>query len=200
MMVQLLEDSLSDQPRSEGRCHQEFGGDRRLPRRDFQRLINAMSRAGYIEAESASFDKGGRTIRYRTLRRARHMPAEPLETLIRMDEDVGAKSKKKKKKRRAAPQRMSADTSAHGGPVSEGAAHDGPVANEQIVDELKAWRLARARQDKVPAYVIMPNATIAALAAHLPQSESELREIHGLGPARIERYGEELLAELRSLA
>ncbi len=70
-------------------------------------------------------------------------------------------------------------------------AADGP-----IVAELKAWRSRRAREDGVPAYVVLHDATLHELAARRPGSSAELAGVKGLGPTKLERYGEELLAVL----
>ena len=52
---------------------------------------------------------------------------------------------------------------------------------------------ARAcRADGVPAYVIFPDRTIEDILARRPQTLVELSAIHGLGPARLSRFGPEL--------
>jgi ATP-dependent DNA helicase RecQ len=62
-----------------------------------------------------------------------------------------------------------------------------------LVAELKAWRTRRAREDGVPAYVVLHDATLTELAARRPGSAAELAAVKGLGPTKIERYGDELL-------
>jgi ATP-dependent DNA helicase RecQ len=62
-----------------------------------------------------------------------------------------------------------------------------------LVAELKAWRSRRAREDGVPAYVVLHDATLHELAARRPASPSELAGVKGLGPTKLERYGDELL-------
>ena len=63
-------------------------------------------------------------------------------------------------------------------------------------EALKAWRLGRARADEVPAYVIFHNTTLAEIAGRRPRSLAELGAVPGVGPAKLERYGEEVLAAL----
>jgi DNA helicase-2/ATP-dependent DNA helicase PcrA len=60
-------------------------------------------------------------------------------------------------------------------------------------ESLKAWRLARSREDEVPAYVVFNNATLAEIADRQPQTLAELALVSGVGPAKLERYGEEVL-------
>ena len=63
---------------------------------------------------------------------------------------------------------------------------------------LKEWRLARARADEVPAYVVFNDRTLAELVARSPRTLAELAAVPGIGPAKLERFGPELLAELAS--
>jgi DNA helicase II / ATP-dependent DNA helicase PcrA len=63
-------------------------------------------------------------------------------------------------------------------------------------DALKAWRLARARSEDVPAYVVFHNATLEEIAARRPRSLDELAAVPGVGPAKLERYGREVLEAL----
>ncbi len=71
------------------------------------------------------------------------------------------------------------------------AATDGEAG--PLVDELRAWRSRRAREDGVPAYVVLHDATLHELAARRPGSAAELAVVKGLGPTKIDRYGDELL-------
>jgi DNA helicase-2/ATP-dependent DNA helicase PcrA len=77
-----------------------------------------------------------------------------------------------------------------------------PAVLEQTptVQALREWRLARARADEVPAYVVFNDRTLAELAARTPQTLAELAAVPGIGPAKLERYGPELLAQLAELA
>lgn len=68
------------------------------------------------------------------------------------------------------------------------------AADLDLAEQLQAWRRERARQDGVPAYVVFGNRTIEDLLATRPQALGELESVHGLGPARIAKYGEEILA------
>ena len=64
------------------------------------------------------------------------------------------------------------------------------------VRALKEWRSKRARADAVPAYVVFHDRTLAEIAERRPRSLDQLAEIPGVGPAKLERYGDELLAAL----
>jgi ATP-dependent DNA helicase RecQ len=61
---------------------------------------------------------------------------------------------------------------------------------------LRAWRGEKAREQGVPAYVILHDRTLHELAAQRPQSAQQLLQVPGMGLAKVERYGESLLALL----
>jgi DNA helicase-2/ATP-dependent DNA helicase PcrA len=65
---------------------------------------------------------------------------------------------------------------------------------------LREWRLERARADEVPAYVVFHNATLAEIAERHPRTLAELALVPGVGPAKLERYGEGVLAALARTA
>lgn len=72
---------------------------------------------------------------------------------------------------------------------------DHPVRyDEELFERLKTWRLERARDDEVPAYVVFTDATLELIAEHKPADERALRAINGVGPSKIERYGDAVLA------
>ncbi|MDQ6771812.1 MAG: HRDC domain-containing protein, partial [Candidatus Dormibacteraeota bacterium] len=48
----------------------------------------------------------------------------------------------------------------------------------------------------VPAYVVFSDRTLAELAARRPVSVAELSQVSGVGPAKLDRYGSELLGLL----
>jgi DNA helicase-2/ATP-dependent DNA helicase PcrA len=71
---------------------------------------------------------------------------------------------------------------------------------QETADALRAWRLERSRRDGVPAYVVLHDRTIGAIAAARPRNLAALRRIDGIGPAKLERYGEEILDVLAGLS
>ncbi len=71
--------------------------------------------------------------------------------------------------------------------------------NRRLLEGLQLWRRDRARTDAVPAYVIAHDATLAAIAEARPRSIPALRRVRGMGPAKLERYGDEILASVARL-
>ncbi|MBI5785959.1 MAG: DNA helicase RecQ [Rhodocyclales bacterium] len=73
------------------------------------------------------------------------------------------------------------------------AAADLPPADVGLFDTLRRWRGQTAREQGVPAYVILHDRTLRELAVHRPQTPHELLEISGIGEAKVSRYGTALL-------
>jgi DNA helicase II / ATP-dependent DNA helicase PcrA len=63
---------------------------------------------------------------------------------------------------------------------------------------LKKWRLQRATADDLPAYVVFHNSTLAEIAGRRPRDLSELGTVPGVGPTKLQRYGDEVLAVLNA--
>jgi ATP-dependent DNA helicase RecQ len=67
-----------------------------------------------------------------------------------------------------------------------------------LAARLRDWRLERSRSDGVPAYVVLTNACLDEVCRRLPGDEDALLDVPGMGPARIERYGQDLLELVRA--
>ncbi len=80
-------------------------------------------------------------------------------------------------------------------PVTSAGAN--PDDDDPLMAALRAWRTARAREDAVPAYVVFHDQTLAAIAEIRPSSAAGLRRIKGIGPAKLETYGDEILEVVR---
>ncbi|MCA5892474.1 ATP-dependent DNA helicase UvrD2 [Isoptericola sp. NEAU-Y5] len=63
-----------------------------------------------------------------------------------------------------------------------------------LFDALREWRLSVARETDKPAYTVLGDATLAAIAELKPTSVAQLARINGIGPAKIDRYGATILA------
>ena len=64
----------------------------------------------------------------------------------------------------------------------------------ELFEALRAFRIEEARRQQVPPYVIASDRTLRHLAVLRPDSPATLELVHGIGPAKAERYGEALLA------
>jgi DNA helicase-2/ATP-dependent DNA helicase PcrA len=71
-----------------------------------------------------------------------------------------------------------------------------PKPNSPVFAALREWRLRRAKEDGVPAYVVFHDRTLAEIADRAPETLDELALISGVGPAKLDRYGHDVLAAL----
>jgi DNA helicase II / ATP-dependent DNA helicase PcrA len=67
-----------------------------------------------------------------------------------------------------------------------------------LFDRLKEWRRKRAQADGVPAYVVFHDRTLADIAERKPRDWGDLAGITGVGPTKLERYADEVLAVVAS--
>ena len=65
--------------------------------------------------------------------------------------------------------------------------------DDPLYTALKRWRLQRATADDLPAYVVFHNSTLAEIAERRPRDLAELGVVPGVGPAKLERYGSDVL-------
>ena len=71
-----------------------------------------------------------------------------------------------------------------------------PSYEEQTFDALRSWRLEVAQAADVPAFVVFTDATLTAIAEARPNALEELAGLPGVGPSKLERYGEDVLRVL----
>jgi DNA helicase-2/ATP-dependent DNA helicase PcrA len=69
-----------------------------------------------------------------------------------------------------------------------------PPDGARVEEALKVWRRGRARADGVAAFIVASNAVLRAVAEARPTSVEELARVPGIGPTKLELYGDELLA------
>ncbi len=84
-------------------------------------------------------------------------------------------------------------------PVPAGRDHSVPTVGhrpgaERARQLLREWRRQRAAADAKPAFTIFADTTLEAIATVLPTSLDELSAVKGIGPAKLERFGDEILA------
>jgi DNA helicase-2/ATP-dependent DNA helicase PcrA len=65
---------------------------------------------------------------------------------------------------------------------------------------LKTWRASRAKADGVPAYVVLNDKHLEGIAERHPANLNALRACPGIGPAKLEAYGEEILEVLAGVS
>ena len=194
-LVQLIADELRpEDSTAAGTLQRSVDPGGRLSRSQFDVLLDAMVRAGLIEIEEAEYEKDGETKRYRKVRLTESglelRKDSPVELLISdgvVEEFAG---------RGAAPSRSRKPKAPAAKPGKQAKAAE-PVQltpqGEALAARLKAWRAAEAKRLRVPVFMVMHDKTLTALASTRPQSPRQLLEIDGMGPAKVERFGEAIL-------
>jgi RecQ family ATP-dependent DNA helicase len=194
-LVQMIADELRPVDyKAAGTLQRSVDPGGRLSRSQFDVLLDAMVRAGLIEIEEAEYEKDGETKRYRKVRLTESglelRKDSPVELLISdgvVEEFAG---------RGAAPSRSRKPKAPAAKPGKQAKAAE-PVQltpqGEALAARLKAWRAAEAKRLRVPVFMVMHDKTLTALASTRPQSPRQLLEIDGMGPAKVERFGEAIL-------
>ena len=179
-----------------GTLHRNLDLAGTLSRSEFDGMLDAMTRAGLIEIEEAEFEKNREIVRFRkvllTETGLQARPTTPLLLLIGdgiVDEfaaDSAALPPKKKAHTatRAAAQKPSNMKSTP------------PPANadsEALAARLREWRTAEAKRLGVPAFIVLHDRTLSAVALARPANTMQLLAIDGIGSAKVERFGEAIL-------
>ena len=73
-------------------------------------------------------------------------------------------------------------------------------ADEDLLGSLKALRAAMAKAQATPAYVIFPDRTLLEMASAKPHTLDALSAVHGVGAAKLQKYGAAFLAVIKAHA
>ncbi|MFH0900081.1 MAG: DNA topoisomerase 3 [Pseudomonadota bacterium] len=164
-----------------------------IERDDFERALAALARAGSLQLMDDDFEKDGKVIRFR---RASLLPnaraaLTPGRLLFETDSDDGqpvselGPKKRKRKRKTPAPAKESERK-----PEPKLAV---PPADPAVEARLRRWRLELSRARGVPAFVILTDKTLLAIASVKPTSLAALRQIKGSGPKLVEKHGAAIL-------
>jgi len=174
--------------RPTGRLHAELCADGAVTRDDFEEVLGALARAGLVRIVSAVFEKDGKSIPYR---KAGLTPAgDELEddAIPQFQMKMAVASAARKRKGKGKGKKIAA----RGGKARKTTATPEPAkpaASPRLEEALRNWRLAEAKRRSVPAFRIMTDATLKAIAERRPSTTAELIAIPGIGMKAVESYG-----------
>ena len=154
-----------------------FGVGRELNEKQWRAALRQLVAMGHLRADSEAFGALKLTESSRSVLRG--------ETEVWLREQAAST---RNRASRSNSRRSQLAPSPDGGGKSDPALHAA----------LKAWRSEIARKRGVPAYVVLHDSTIDGIAATKPATLTELRGIAGIGDKKLEHYGEELIALVRS--
>lgn len=81
--------------------------------------------------------------------------------------------------------------------IAAAAAQPLDLAARQIYDRLRSLRRQLAEENNVPAFMVFSDKTLREIARAAPATESDLRRIKGVGPAKCEAYGRRVLQAIK---
>jgi DNA topoisomerase-3 len=182
----------SSDVRSTGKLYSDLYPNGDLSRDTFEEVLGAMARAGLVQVTDAVFEKSGKQIPYRkvSLTRAAHSINEttPVEFIMK-ETAVPAKRKGKRKVAVAAKRKRAKRPETTARPKSGPEDQRSEVGSDSGIEEaLRAWRLAEARRRGVPAFRILSDQALRAMAIRRPETARELLAIPGIGITTVEKY------------
>ncbi len=71
--------------------------------------------------------------------------------------------------------------------------NDKNPVGDPVFDALRTWRSGRAKAANVPAYLIFSDQSLRAMAKRQPVTKGQLANISGVGPVKLERYGDDII-------
>jgi DNA helicase-2/ATP-dependent DNA helicase PcrA len=71
------------------------------------------------------------------------------------------------------------------------------LPDDPLFTRLREWRLQRAQDDGVAAFMVFDNKTLVAIAERAPDDRAGLAAVPGVGPKKLEQYAEEVLSIIR---
>src|SRR5690606_22910567 len=152
-----------------------FGALQEFPEAWVKKLLHRCIAAGWVE-----FTPGDRPLAVLTEAGRAVMMAERPARIVLPPTDLPA--------RRSEPREPRSRTSAA---TSDGSELDARA--QALFEQLRAHRLEVAKLEEVPPYVVASDRTLREVAVLRPKNLQQLQQAHGIGPTKIERYGEGLL-------
>ena len=163
-----------------GRLFRDFRGVHgSYDRGAFEDLLGALAQSRILFVEEDSFQKDGETIRYQRAGltpSGRRRGVDLAEQVLLPDDPPDEPPARRRRSGAVAPIE-----------ITEG------DADPALVEALREWRGKVAREKRLPAYTVLHNRTMVAVAAARPTDRNQLLAVPGIGPTTVKRYGSALL-------
>ena len=163
----------------------------KVERNEFERWVDALAKAGLVVSVEETFEKDGKQIRYRRLLRGQEGSIEQVrlpDGLGKGGPEVGPVGKAKRVPVSKRPKGKGAASETQGAALAADA-----VADAVVMERLRGWRLQQAKSKRIPAFRVMTDRTLQAIAAELPSTKEALLRVHGVGPKLADKYGTKIL-------
>ncbi len=178
---------------STGQLYRETCPEALSDRKSFERLLGGMVRAGLLRIAEDEFEKEGKTIRFqRAMLTPEGYRGDP-DAVARVEQTEETPGTRKKRQRPDKGEPRSIRKKIAAGLLPDSLEDVPEEGSPEVVEALKVWRRAEAQRRRVPAFRILTDRTVAALAASLPRTESDLLNVPGIGPTIVQKYGRDIL-------
>jgi superfamily II DNA helicase RecQ len=173
----------------------------RMSRDEFEGLLDAMTRPGFIAVEDAEYEKDGAVRKFRkislTAAGLELRSGSSMELLISegIVEEFIKTSQVTKQKRQTSGSATKTDS----GQQKIAKTAEIPLVtldskdDEALVLKLREWRSSEAKRLGVPTFLILHDKTLRAVALARPSTSIQLLTVSGFGPAKVEKFGEAIL-------
>ncbi len=200
MAQAIVDDLRTVEYKATGTLQRALDPTGRMNRDEFEGLLGGMTRCGWLAIEDAEYEKNGEVRRYRkvTLTEAgldlRVVPDEELLIDDGIVRSFASSTQSPKRERKAT-----------GKPIKGGIGKQNGVGNsddsaieltadaEELFARLKEWRTVEAKRLGIPAFIVLHDRTLKAVALAQPSTPNELLAVNGFGPAKFEKFGDAIL-------
>jgi superfamily II DNA helicase RecQ len=176
-----------------GKLHKSLFPTEAMSRDDFEDLVGAMAAAGLVQVEEATFEKADKIIPYRkvALTREGYKLNERTPVDLLLTDRTKQQEPAKPRRRKSAKRKLSPAT----GGLKADAAIAVPLSPQdtKLEKQLRAWRLAEAKKLGRPAFFVFGDRTLRAIVQARPTTLADLLEVEGIGPAKAEMFGHDIL-------
>jgi DNA topoisomerase III len=177
--------------KSTGRLHAELYPHSEVTRDNFEEVLGAMARSGYITLKEETFEKDNKQIPYRTVQLTAAGYEEDrgesngnvFASLAMKQLEVSTAPRPRKPRQKLTQPKPSRGRSHRPATESE---------DEKLTAALRAWRLSEARRLGIPAFRIFADRVLIQIVEQRPSSDSELLSISGIGSASARKYGPDI--------
>ena len=192
MVLGAILDSLrATSGKSLGKLLKELPGD--ISRKELDGYLSALAKADLIVVEDAEWIKDGETILFRKAMLTAQ--GEELEDgahlQLQMPAEMRGVSSGKSSGTLGFPKDRKSPAKK---PSAKAADVELSAAGQQLEQALKAWRTTIAKKLGMPPFVVLHDRTLRSIAEARPSTPNELQEISGMGPAKVDKYGTQILA------
>jgi DNA topoisomerase-3 len=173
---------------STGKLYGQLFPGEQVTRDAFEEVLAALARMGVVHLTDAVFEKDGKSVPYHrvSLSRDGHDLSDEAEIDFTLKEMLSPASRRRKT---ASKTKKGKTTKAPGSSKAISAEPKPAPSDPALEAKLRSWRLGEAKKRGVPAFLILKDQTLRAIAEKPPATPAELLSIPGVGSSTAKKYG-----------